>query len=141
MLAQILYNAEDRPGMTGSSSFTDVFSDAWYADAITWAEANCIIVGNGEGLYAPDDPITREQFAVMLYRYVQSKGGGFTGDWMFQPDCADEAEISDWAYEAMCWCSMNGIVEGKGDDILDPKGKATRAEASAMLMRFLELDK
>ena len=77
----------------------------------------------------------------MLYRYEQRSGGGFTGDWMFNLDFVDAVDVSDWAYEAMCWCNMNGIVQGKGDGILDPRGKATRAEAAALLMRFLRLDK
>ena len=137
MLAQILYNAEDRPDIDSGGSFADVPSGTWYIGAMTWAAANGIVVGYGNSLYGPDDAITREQLAVMLYRYARSKDGGLNDAQMPQLDYNDTAEVSDWAYEAMSWCTANGIIEGKGDGILDPKGKATRAEAAAMLMRFL----
>ncbi len=76
------------------------------------------------------------------YRYEQTYGGGgFTGIWMLLLDFTDREEVSEWAYEAVCWMSMNHIVEGKGNKIFDPKGTATRAEASAMLMRYSEKDK
>ena len=141
MLAQIIYNRESRPSVTGDSPFADVADGAWYAEAVTWAAAHGVVVGYGNGRFGPNDPITREQLAVMLYRYEQRSGGGFTGDWMFQLDYSDAANVSDWAYEAMCWRSMNGIVEGKGTGILDPKGNATRAEAAAMLLRYFEPDR
>lgn len=139
MLAQILYNREGRPRVTGSSPFTDVPSGAWYTDAVVWAAANSVVAGYGNGEFGPDDPVTREQLGAMLYRYEKKQGGGFTGNWMFQLNFADTADLSAWAYEAMCWCNMNGIVVGKGNDILDPGGQATRAEAATMIMRFLEL--
>lgn len=139
MLAQILYNLAGRPTVIGSSPFTDVAAGAWYADAVTWAAANEIVEGCGDGTFRPAVPVTREQLAVMLYRYEQ-RSGGFTGDWIFQLNFTDADQVADWAYEAMCWSVMNGIVEGKGNDnsILDPKGQASRAEAATMLMRFCE---
>jgi len=74
----------------------------------------------------------------MLYRYEKKFGGGsFTGNWMFRLDFRDSGQVSDWVYEALCWTTMNKIMEGKGDQILDPKGNATRAEAVAMLQRFI----
>lgn len=135
MLAQILYN---RAGVTDSGPFTDVAARMWYTDAVAWAAAAGVAGGYGNSLFGSNDSITREQLAVMLYRYAQQNGGGFTGNWLFRPDFTDAADVFDWAYEAMCWCSMNGIVTGKGDGILDPKGETTCAEAAAMLQRFFE---
>ena len=88
--------------------------------------------------FGPNDPITREQLAVILYRYAKSKGQGFTGSWMFLLDFTDRADISAWADEAVHWCSMKGIVTGRNGGIFDPQGSATRAEAAVMIQRFCE---
>lgn len=120
MLAQILYNSEGRPRVTGGSPFTDVPSVVWYTDAVVWAETNGVVTGYGNGKFSPDDPITREQLGAMLYRYEKNQGGGFTGNWMFQLNFSDTADLSSWEYEVMCRCNMKGIVVGKGNDILDP---------------------
>jgi len=137
-LAQLLYNLAGRPAVTGASPFTDVADGAWCADAVIWASANNIVSGYGDGRFAPDAPITREQLAVMLYRYEQHLGGGFTGAWMFLMNYSDVAAVSDYAYEAMCWCTMNGVIHGYADGRLNPKGPATRAQAAQMLMSFLK---
>uniref|UniRef100_UPI00262B3D9E S-layer homology domain-containing protein n=1 Tax=uncultured Flavonifractor sp. TaxID=1193534 RepID=UPI00262B3D9E len=92
----------------------------------------------GDGTFGPNDPITREQMAVMLYRYVQNGGGGFTGRWAFPLDYADADQVSDWAYEALCWMTMYGIIQGTGDgSTLSPGAGASRVEAAVMLQRFL----
>lgn len=141
MLAEILFRLEGSVPVNYLMQYDDVPADTWYTEAVRWATSEGIVSGYGNGKYGPNDPITREQFAVMLYRYEKRNGGGFTGAWMFRLGFTDVADVSEWAYEAMCWCSMNGIVEGKGSGILDPKGKATRAEVAAMLMRYLRLKK
>lgn len=74
----------------------------------------------------------------MLYRYAQSQGLGFTGTWAFSLDYADADQVSEYAYEAMCWMTMNGIFDGVGDNMLDPAGTATRAQVATILMRFIE---
>ena len=139
MIATILWRVAGSPVVNYLMTYEDVEADMWYTEAIRWATSEGVVKGYGDGTFGPTDPITREQLAAMLYRYEQSHGGGFAGDWMFLLSFADSAEISDWAYEALCWCNMNGIVEGKGDNILDPQGHATRAEAATMIMRYLEL--
>lgn len=115
----------------------DILSDMWYADAVAWASANGIAGGYGNGLFGPDDPITREQLAAMLYRFAQSQGGGLIGDEIFRLDYTDAEGISEYAREAVAWCVMNGILSGYGDGTLRPKGQATRAEAAVMLASFL----
>jgi len=137
MLAQILYDQAGKPAVSGASPFDDVAKGKWYAKAVLWAEQNGIVGGYGNGSFGPEDPITREQLAAMLYRYEQSQGGGFKGQWMFLLDFNDREEVSEWAYGPMCWMTMHGIVNGKGNKILDPKGSATRAEVAAMLMRYM----
>ena len=100
----------------------------------SWTIAHLIFI-YGNGRFDPTGDITREQLAAILYRYEQSKGGGFVGAWMFLLDYPDAAEISSWADEAMHWCVMNGIINGK-DGKLVPGGDASRAEAATMLMRY-----
>ena len=103
----------------------------WYESGLQWAVENGISDGSD-----PMGTITREQLAVMLYRYVESRGGGFSGLWMVLLDYPDADQVSDYAYEAMCWVTMKGIVTDIGDGTLDPQGTATRAQVAAMLQRF-----
>lgn len=131
-LAQILYNKEGKPPVTGGSIFTDVADGQWYAPAITWAAANGIVNGYGNGLFGPDDNITREQLAVMLWRYAGSPAA--TNKELHFTD-ADEA--GDWALEALRWAVENGILNGYGDGQLDPGRLATRAQVAQMLKNFM----
>lgn len=134
MLAQILYNKAGRPTVSGGSPFDDVASGAWYADAVAWAAKKNIVEGYGKGKFGPDNPITREQLVTMLYRYAGS------------PDYLnvllpfdDEESISGYALDALHWVVENGIIQGKGRGILASKGEVTRAEAAAMLQRYLSM--
>ena len=116
--------------------FNDVTEKDWYAMAVSWAESKGIVTGYGDGKFGPNDVLTREQFATILYRYAKMKGLGFTGTWAFQLSFDDASEVSDWAYEAICWMTMQGIINGVGDNKLSPKGSATRAQVATMLMRY-----
>ena len=93
--------------------------------------------GNGDNLFGPCDPVTREQLAVILYNYSKCKGYDTTasGDLSGFTDAGD---LSPWAQEAMKWAVGSGVMSGKGNGILDPKGTATRAEIAAMLQNFIE---
>lgn len=139
MMAQILWNMEGRPSYSGAIEFSDINLSAWYVNAIRWAYAEGIMDGYGEGLFGPDDPITREQLATILYRHAKSNGKGFTGTWMYKLDFSDAPAVSSWANEAMHWMVMNGVINGK-DGYLIPGGNASRAEAATMLMRYSTLE-
>ncbi len=141
MIVTILWRLEGKPVVNYAMSFKDVPSDAWYTEAIRWAAAEGIVNGYSAAEFGPEDEITREQLATILYRYEQNNGGGFKGMWMFRMDYSDIAEVSDWAYEAMCWMSMNQVLNGKPGNLLDPQGSATRAEAATMLYRYCSIDK
>lgn len=136
MIVTILWRLEGSPKVDYKMTFKDVEAGMWYTDAIRWAASEGIVLGYDEDSFGPDDAITREQLATILYRYEKFHGGGFTGLWMFKLDYVDAADVSDWAYEAMCWMTMNKIVQGKNDNVLDPQGGATRAEAATMLYRY-----
>lgn len=130
-LTQILYNKEGKPAVRDKSVFVDVASGVWFTPAVTWASMRDIVVGYGNGLFGPDDPITREQLAAMLWRYA-----GRPASAEKNLDFADTEEISDYALEAVAWAVEQGIMQGSGNGILDPRGNATRAEVATMLMRL-----
>ena len=138
MIAQVLYNLEERPEAPGAAGFPDVAADAWYADAVNWAAARGIVKGYDTGAFGPEDSVTREQLAAILYRYAQAKGYDTTQGGMAVREFSDSASISDWAQEAMAWAVNAQVLSGKGNGVLDPQGTATRAEVAQMLMNFGE---
>ena len=133
MLAVVLHRLENTPDHNYTGSFTDVAEDSWYEDAIHWAADNGIVGGYGNGLYGPNDNITREQLAVMLWRYAGSPDSSHG-----LSHFVDEDQISNYARVALAWANENGIINGKGNNILDPKGNATRAQVAQMLKNFIE---
>lgn len=137
VIVTVLYRLEGEPAVAGSCPFDDVASGKYYENAVTWAAANNIVEGYGNAKFGPDDSITREQMAAILYHYEQYKGGGFAGSWYFPLNYPDAAEVSDWADEAMHWCVMNGIIQGSDGKLL-PDGNAERCQAAAILHRFCE---
>ena len=138
MIAQVLYNLEERPEAPGAAGFPDVAAGAWYADAVNWAAARGIVKGYDTGAFGPEDSVTREQLAAILYRYAQAKGYDTTQGGMAVREFSDSASISDWAQEAMAWAVNAQVLSGKGNGVLDPQGTATRAEVAQMLMNFGE---
>jgi len=138
-LAQILYNREGRPAVTARSPYTDVPNDAWCKDAVVWSIKADVIGGYGDGRFGPDDPVTRQQLAVILWRYTQAKGQGVpVGNVANVYDFKDVSRISEYASPAFQWAVGAGVVGGRLDGTLDPQGRATRAQAASMLQRYLE---
>ena len=129
----------ERSGITGMEPkqawFEDVEMHGELALAVRWAVLEGIAKGYGDSRFGPDDPITREQMATMLYRYAQALGRGFEGAWYFPLDYPDAAEISDWADEAMHWCVMQGILTGT-DRGLEPEATATDDQLALVLERW-----
>ena len=120
------------------SSFTDVKSDAYHLGYVEWANKNNIVKGIGDGKFAPDQSITREQMAVILQSYA--KAIGFTLPKVHAENTfADSAKIGAYAKDAVKQMQMAGIISGKNSNLFDPQGTATRAEVSAVLRRFVEL--
>lgn len=133
-IATILYRAAGSPAVTGGTDFPDVASTAYYADATRWASANGIVSGYPNGNFGPNDPITRQQFAAILWRYAGSPTASRGQDF------ADESSISSYASTAVDWTRENGIMGGKGGNIFDPNGNATRAQAAVILRNFMEMN-
>ena len=117
--------------------FADVDATAYYGTAVYWARLNGIAGGYDDATFGPNDPITREQMAAILYRYAQYKGYDVSAKADLNK-FTDADEISNYALEALQWANAEGLINGKGDGVLDPKGQATRAEAAAILTRFCE---
>ena len=136
MLATVLYSLDGKPA-AGKSGFADVADGAWYADAVAWAAEHGIVSGVGGGAFTPGGTITREQLAVMLYRYAQYKGYDVskTAD---LSGYADRGSISDWAAQAVQWACGSGLMTGRSANSLAPAGTLTRAEAATMLKAFCE---
>ena len=138
-LCQILYNMEGRPAVTGSGSFSDLADGAWYTDAVTWAASQGIVDGYGGGLFGPDDNITREQLASILYRCAQARGDDVSvGEDTNILSYSDAADVAEYAVSAMQWACGAGVITGISESALAPRGEATRAQTAAMLMRFCE---
>lgn len=133
--AQILYNKEDRPAVSGEDQFVDTNPGAWYANAVLWASQKEIVSGYGNGIFQPNSDVTREQMAVMLYNYAgkPATSGALSA-------FTDADHVSFWAENAIKWAVENKIISGKGNGILDPKGTATRAEAATMLMKYCTMN-
>ena len=136
MFTTVLWRAAGSPEAEGTSAFADVAEGAWYHDAVVWSAENGIVQGVAEGVFAPDDQITREQMAAMLYRYAEAAGEATDS---IQPltGFADKDSVSAWAADAMAWAVDNGYLTGKPGDLLDPQGMASRAEAAVIIGRFL----
>ncbi|MCH5352450.1 MAG: S-layer homology domain-containing protein, partial [Acutalibacter sp.] len=136
MLVTILWRSAGSPKNTlGYNPFKDVPTSQYYYQAVMWAYEHNVVAGTTSTTFSPNSPITREQLAAILWRYAGSPGttgslAGFT----------DSGKISSYAEIPMRWALEKGIVSGKGNGILDPGGKSTRAEAASMLMRYLERD-
>ena len=138
MIVTILHRIEGLPSIQESSAFLDVPLDAWYADAVDWAAEHGIVEGYSDTAFGPNDPITREQMAAILYRYAQYKGYDVSAKADLNK-FTDADEISNYALEALQWANAEGLINGKGDGVLDPRGQASRAEAAAILTRFNEV--
>ena len=134
MLATVLWRMEGQPAPGSASPFTDVPAGQWYTDAVVWAAGEGVVKGIGNDLFDPDGLVTREQMATMLYRYAGSPavtGGALTG-------YGDQAQVSDFALQAMEWAVSQGILTGKPGSLLDPQGGVTRAEVAVILMRYIQ---
>ena len=139
MIVTILYRLEGEPVVDYAMDFTDVAGDAYYAEAVRWAASEGIVGGYGGGLFGSDDAVTREQLAVILYRYAVYKGYDVSiGEDTNILSYADFADLSEYAIPSMQWACGAGVITGVTDATLVPQGEATRAQVAAMLMRFLE---
>ena len=137
MIVTILYRLEGSPAVTGTSAFVDVPAGQWYTDAVNWAAANQIVKGTSATTFAPNDSITREQMAAILYRYAQYKGYDVTKKADLS-GYSDNGQVSAYAKDALAWANAAKLINGMTNTTLAPQGNATRAQVSAILHRFCD---
>ena len=143
--ATVLYSQAGKPAVDYRPIFKDVAQGAWYTSPVLWAYDNRIVSGYANGSFGTSDKITREQLALMMYKYAQTKGYDTTVDDSILSSFSDEADISSWARKAIQWAASHGIMSGKGKGVdgkpmLDPKGNATRAECAAMIKKLFTME-
>lgn len=135
--ALILYRIEGTPFFETEKTFGDISGDEWYGPAVLWAAENGIVTGYQNGNFGPADMITREQMALMMFRYAKylDSENGVRAD---ISGFLDAGSVSGFALEAMQWANGNGIITGKDSGTkLDPQGNTARAEAAAIIQRFM----
>ncbi len=134
MIVTILHRLEGTPSAS-NSGFSDVTAGQYFTEAVDWAAEQNIVNGYGNGMFGPNDNITREQMATILYRYATYKNYDVTK----KADCStfsDADKISDYATDALAWCNAESLINGMGNNMLAPKGNAIRAQVAAILTRF-----
>ena len=135
MIVTILYRLEGKPAVSGENPFTDVDAGTWYTDAVIWAADKGVVTGTTPTTFDPNDPITREQMAAILYRYASYKGYD-VAEKADLSSYADAGKISAYAADAMAWTNTEGLVTGETPTTLVPQGNATRAQVAEILMRY-----
>ena len=135
MVITVLYRMYGEPGVTGTTSFTDVEAGSWYEKAVVWGVQNKIVKGVSDTSFAPFASVTRQELAAFLYRYAQFTGRDTAARVDLAARFADASRVADWAADAMSWAVASGIITGTGTG-LDPEGSAVRAQFAAMISRY-----
>lgn len=133
MLSATLYRLAGSPTVTGEDAFSDTEEGVWYTDAVLWASQQGLVGGYGNGLFGTNDPVTREQIAVLLWRYAGSPAAEAGADF------ADESAISDYAVQAVDWARASGVVSGAEGNRFLPQSNATRVQVAAILRNYLTM--
>lgn len=136
MIATIIWRLAGSPETEAELTYSDCVKDSWYAAAVAWGTEHGVVKGFSRDVFAPDDPITREQLAAMLWRYAGKPTASGTLDRF-----SDSDKAGSWAVDALRWAVEQSILRGKGSGLLDPTGLSTRAETAAVLERFCESGK
>ena len=135
MFVTVIYRMENEP-QTEKCAFTDVESGSYYENAVAWANENGIVSGISEECFAPNEPITREQMAAIIYRYAAFKGYDITTS--SNTSYTDNDDISDYAKDAVIWAAEKSVMTGNTDGSFAPKANTTRAQVASVFMRMVE---
>lgn len=138
MMVTVLYRLENEPNTSIADLFNDMESETWYTDAVAWATEGALVTGYDENTFGPEDPVTREQLATLIYRYAKYAGMGASESDDLST-FTDSGTVSDWATDAIKWSVGVGLVKGMGDGTIAPQDAATRAEGATILMRLVTL--
>ena len=135
MIVTVLYRMAGSPRAPAQSPFADVPANAWYAAPVAWAAWYGVVTGYDGRTFGPDDSITREQMAAILYRYASFRGFDVSAAASLS-GFSDAGTVSGYARAPLSWAVSAGLIQGMGNGKLAPRGKATRAQAAAILQRF-----
>ena len=135
MFVTVIYRMENEP-QTGKCAFNDVESGSYYENAVAWANENGIVSGISEEFFAPNEPITREQMATIIYRYAAFKEYDITTS--SNTSYTDNDDISDYAKDAVIWSAEKSVMTGNTDGSFAPKANTTRAQVASVFMRMVE---
>lgn len=135
ILVTVLYRMSGEQAKA-DTAFGDVAQNAWYAEAVAWAKTNGIVSGVSATQFAPNQNVTREQMAAILYRYAQYKGQEAGAADANLTAFGDVNTVSSYALPAMNWAVKNGLISGTSTTTLSPNGSATRAQVATILMRY-----
>ncbi|MBQ8953404.1 MAG: S-layer homology domain-containing protein [Clostridia bacterium] len=139
MIVTVLHRMEGRPDVTYSGVFTDVADGMWYTDGVEWAASHGIVLGYGDGRYGPDDNVTREQLAAILFRYAKFKGYDVSiGENTNILSYNDAFTWGQWAVPALQWACGSGVLEDAPVGMLRPTDDATRSEIAHAIYVFME---
>ena len=137
MIVTVLYRSVENAEGTYTNQFSDVTAGQWYSDAIAWGVDSGVVEGYTDGTFKPNQSATREELALMFFRFAQYLSGMDTSDRADLSGYSDADKVSSWAKEAMEWAVGDSIVNGRSDTTLVPQGTSTRAELATMLMRLV----
>ena len=137
MIVTTLWRLEGEPVVNYAMTFEDVDSDAWYGEAVRWAAGEGLVLGYSAEEFRPDTAITREQMAAIIYRYAGYKNVAPTGAWAIRLEYADIADIADYATEAVMYCLVKNLMQGRDGGIFAPQATASRVEIAVVLHRFI----
>ncbi len=138
MFVTVLNRLAGEEDFNGKADFTDVSADAWYATGTAWAASKGIVSGYGDGRFGPNDPVTREQMAVIMYNFTKAMNYDIKGNAALTK-FSDSASVHSWAAEAMQWAAGSGVMSGNADGTLNPRGTATRAQVATIMSNYIQV--
>ena len=138
MIVTMIWRLEGAPNVNVPIKFNDVHAEFWYSEAVRWAASEGIVIGITEELFAPEQNITREQMAAIIYRYAQYKKTAPEGAWAIRLDYPDLDKVSGYASEAVMYCTLKNLMIGRDNGNFEPQSDATRAEIAVLFHRFCE---
>ena len=138
MFVTVLNRLADAEDFAGKTEFSDVAADKWYTNGTAWAVSNKIVSGYGNGRFGPDDAVTREQMAVIMYNFTKAMGYDIKGSAALTK-FSDSTSVHSWAAEAMQWAVGTGVMSGNADGTLDPRGTATRAQVATIMSNYVQV--
>ncbi len=140
MIVTMLWRLEGEPVVNYPMPFTDVEKDAYYTEAVRWAASEDVVIGVSADKFAPEMNVTCEQMAAILFRYAKHKNKGPTGAWAIRLDYPDLAEVADYAGEAVMFCTMKKLMQGRDGGKFAPRADATRAEIAVAFHNYMEME-